>query len=61
MLRVQLVVRVNNYHIQCRLLAKGDLSLDRAIELALGLKVAATNALAIQGACLLGMDRSSPG
>ena len=54
------LVGVNNNHIQCQLLAKGDLLLDRAIELALGLEVAAKNMLAIQGACLLDMDRSSP-
>ena len=48
-------------YIQRRLLAEGDLSLDRAMEFALGLEAAAKNAQAIQGACLLGVDGSAPG
>ena len=61
MLHDWLVVGVNDIHIQRRLLAEGDLSLDQAMELALGLEAAAKNAQAIQGACLLGVDGSTPG
>ena len=56
-----LVVGVNDNHIQRRLLAEGDVSLEWAMELALGLEAAAKNACAIQGACFPVADRSSMG
>ena len=47
MLRDWLFVGVNNDHIQRRLLAEGDVSLEWAMELALSLQAAAKNACAI--------------
>lgn len=61
MLHDWLVVRVTDNHIQRGMLTEGDLSLDWTMELALRLEAAAKNAQAIQGVCLLGMDRSTRG
>ena len=49
MLRDRLVCGVNNAAIQRRLLAEGDLTLAKAMDIAQGLESAATNAQLLQG------------
>ena len=53
MLRDRLVVGINNDYIQRRLLAEGDMSFQRTLELALGLEAAVINTRAIQSASIL--------
>ena len=50
MLRDSLVVGINDDHIQRRLLAEGDLSFEKALEIALGIEAAAENARTIWSA-----------
>ena len=49
MLHVQLVCGVNDSHIQCRLLLEPVLTLQTAMQLALGMKSAAQNMITHQG------------
>ena len=50
MLGDRLVVGINDEHIQRRLLAEGNLSFEKALEIALGIEAAVENARTIQSA-----------
>ena len=53
MLRDCLVVGINDDHIQRRLLSEGDLSFEKALEIALGIEAAAKNARAIRSVSIV--------